>query len=288
VTRVLVTGANGLLGGVLVPTLRNRGHVVLRQSRVDGAELVVDLANPVATERALDAARPEVVVNLAAMTDVEQCEREPQRAFAANATVVRNLTRWIMRSAGACRLVQLSTDQVYDGPGPHNEEHVSPANYYALSKYVGELEAAPAGATVLRTNLFGRSRSQGRRSFSDWVVWACRRREAIKVFEDVWFSPLSLETLSELLVTVVEQPHPGTFNVGSTCGMSKADFAFAVVNVLGLSAELVARANSTEMAVMAQRPKDMRLDSARFESAFAIKLPSLAREINLLKGLYEQ
>ncbi len=286
--RILVTGASGLVGRVLVPMLHCRGHLVLSQSRGGGAEVVVDLTDPLATAHALDAARPDVVVNLAAMTNVDQCEREPQRAFAANATVVRNLARWIAGTAGSCRLVQVSTDQVYDGPGPHGEERVSPSNYYAMSKYTGELEAARTLVTVLRTNLFGRSRTLARASFSDWVVSALRRCERITVFDDVWFSPLSLETLSELLGQVIERPQFGVFNLGARSGMSKAEFAYALADAVGLSTKSVTRAPSTEANLVARRPKDMRLDCSRFESAFGVTLPTLLSEIDMMRGTYAQ
>src|SRR4051794_31479756 len=109
--KVLVTGAHGLLGTALVPYLRSCGHQVTGLARSGDCELHADLAVAGEAFAALDRAQPQVVVNLAALTDVDTCEREPQLAFLANVRAVENLAQWIRRSEGT-HLVQISTDQV--------------------------------------------------------------------------------------------------------------------------------------------------------------------------------
>ena len=176
-TRVLVTGARGLLGSTLVPYLQARGHDVASCSRT-GTGVVADLTDATQVSAALDRVAPEVIVNLAAHTDVDECERNPQLAYLANVRIVENLTMWMRESGGSVHLVQLSTDQVYDGPGPHKEDAVTLTNCYGFSKYAGELAAAAVPSTILRTNFFGRSKCAGRTSLSDWLLRSLVRGDA--------------------------------------------------------------------------------------------------------------
>jgi len=283
--RVVVVGASGLLGSTLVPVLRSHGYDVLALSR-HTEPLGADLTDAGSAGRALDALRPDAIVNLAALTNVDECEREPARAYLLNAHVVRNLAAWVVARGDGCHLVQISTDQLYDGGGPHTEDHVRPINYYAYSKYVGELHAVLAVATILRTNLFGRSRCAGRQSLSDWLVGVLRAGAPAQVFQDVLFSALSLETLAGMIALTLEKRRPGTFNLGSREGLSKADFAFHLARALGLSSDRLVVANSTDTGRAARRPKDMRMDCSRFESEYAVRLPTLESEIQSLRGSY--
>jgi dTDP-4-dehydrorhamnose reductase len=284
--RVLITGATGLLGATLVSVLESSGIDVCRHGRRDG-DIKSELTDRQAVKALLERSRPDTVVNLAALTNVDECERFPQQAYLANTRVVENLVAALAESGDRKHLVQISTDQLYDGTGPHQEGAIALGNYYAFSKYAGELAAAGTSSTILRTNFFGRSRCSSRSSFSDWIVGALRRGETVKVFEDVYFSPLSLERLASLICHVLERPVPGVFNLGSREGMSKAEFCYSLARVLGLPAGPMIRARSTDVELRAYRPKDMRMDCSRFEQSFGVQLPTLQQEIDSMKGSYD-
>jgi dTDP-4-dehydrorhamnose reductase len=285
--RILVTGYSGLLGSALVPHLRSCGHDVLRHARKEGVEVCADLTDAGQVSVALDKATPEVIVNLAALTNVDDCERNPQAAYLANARIVENLATWIQKNNNMCYLVQISTDQVYDGLGPHKEGDITLSNYYGFSKYAGELLAATVPCTVLRTNFFGPSQCPGRASLSDWLVRSLTQGDPITVFNDVRFSPLSLRRLVELVELVINKCQQGVFNLGSKEGMSKADFAFALAKVLALPTKHMKRGTSDDLKLSAYRPKDMCMDSSRFEKVFGVELPTLNQEIQSMKGAYE-
>jgi dTDP-4-dehydrorhamnose reductase len=292
VARVVLTGASGLVGATLEPALQARGHEVIRLDREanrsgEARTVSADFADAGSLARALDRSAPDVIFNLAAMTNVDECQRAPADAYQANTRLVEYLARWVRTRESRVHLVQMSTDQVYDGTGPHEEDRVRPINYYAFSKLGGEIAASAVGATVLRTNLFGRSRAPARSSISDWIVGVLRRREAARVFDDVLFSPLSLETLAGFATLAVDRRLGGVYNLGSRDGFSKAEFAFRLGATLGLATDLLTRTQSGLANLLAPRPKDMRMDCGRFERAFGVLVPTLDSEIQLMRQAYE-
>lgn len=284
--KILVTGAQGLLGNHLVPHLKKCGHDVVGHSRSGQTEVNADLTDAGQVSVILDKTMPECIVNLVALTNVDECERHPHSSYVTNVRVIENLTSWMRNHAHTCHLVQISTDQVYDGIGPHKEDDITISNYYGFSKYAGELVAGTVSSTILRTNFFGRSRCTSRASLSDWLVESLAFGRAITVFDDIFFSPLSLPRLVEFIELSIGKRKQGLFNLGSKEGMSKADFAFILADVLGLQTKCMTRGASDSIKLMAYRPKDMRMDSCRFEDVFGINLPTLREEIESLKGAY--
>ena len=284
---VLVTGATGLLGSALAPLLQERGHQVTRLGHNQATDINADLASFEQTVHSLDQAKPEVIINLMAQTNVDRCETDPHGAYLLNVKAVENLCIWMRGASQPCHLIQISSDQVYDGVGPHAESELTIRNHYAMSKLAGEFAAATVPSTTLRTNFVGRSRREGRISFTDWLHSTLLGTDPINVFDDVMFSPLFIGTLCDCIErSIVERPH-GVFNLGSRDGMSKADFAFAFASATGLPTTNLVRGNSVAVATLtACRPRDMRMQCERFEGRMGLKLPRLIDEIQMLSHDY--
>lgn len=285
-SKILVTGATGLLGCTLVPHLRSLGHEVVACGR-DHGDLRVDLRDGTQVQRAMESAAPDVVVNLAGATNVDSCEKDPQSAYELNVLAVENLVLGL--APGKARLVHVSTDHVYDGPGPHGEHEVTVRNQYAMSKLAGEQAALRLGdrAVVLRTNFVGRSMCVRRHSFSDWIVQVGQERKPANLFTDVRFSPLRMATLSAMLGRAVDQAGTaGIFNLGATTALSKAHFARSLLLAAGLPQDHLRDARLQDMSLGAPRPRGMAMDSRRFELAFGVKLPRLEEEVTALAQEY--
>ncbi len=282
--KILITGASGLLGHVLTPWLRQSGVDVVTQGyrNAVGADVSADTADTVQCHAMLDLHRPQVIVNLVACTDVDACERDPGLAYRLNATSVETLAWWIKRADGR-HLVHISTDQVYDGQGPHREEDARPVNEYGRSKIAGENAALSVGASVLRTNFFGPSMLARRTSYSDWLIIRLREGKNFPVFEDVQFSPLAMTSLVRAISRVIERPKAGVFNLGSRGGMTKAEFALRLAAHLSLDPAPINPVAMASLNLTARRPLDMRLDCRRFEEAFDFALPTTQEEIGSLE-----
>jgi len=286
--KILLLGATGLLGSTLGPHLKSAGYNIVTQARKKGnADFIFDLNDWDATCKFLEQIQPTVVVNLIGLTSVELCQQQTHAGYLANTRTVENIARWIKQSTAACHLIQISTDHVYDGDGPHTEDNVTLTNNYALTKYAGEIAASHIQSTILRTNFVGRSKVSHRESLTDWVYTSLKNGKNVEVLADVLFSPLSMKTLVEMLAIVIQRKPVGVFNLGSNEGMSKADFDFEFAARMGLSTDSMSRINSSEAIFLdAYRPKDMRMDCSKFEKVFGIKLPTLTEEITISIGDY--
>lgn len=283
---ILVLGAEGMLGATLCPSLSAMGYRVLRQSRRGVTEVTLDPLNGAAVAAALSAHQPYAIINLIAESNVDACQVDVQRAYLANVRTVENLVSAMEAGESTAHLIQISTDHVYNGVGPHTESSALPGNIYALTKYAGELAALRAGATVIRTNFFGRSRSSSRISFSDWVVNSLRSKTEFRVFADVYFSALHMTTLTEFVVQAIQQRHSGVFNVGCKDGLSKAEFAQSLASGLSFDTALMRVGSVKDVSLLASRPSDMRMDISSFERNFNVQMPCMVEQIALAVGEY--
>lgn len=284
---ILLLGSTGLLGSTLSPFLSSRGYEVKTHGRSEGAQFQADLNDPKEVNKLLGKIQADIIINLVGLTDVDLCEKQPNQAYLVNVRIVENIAGWIKQKKTSCHLVHISTDQVYDGVNLHAEELVTLTNYYAFSKYAGELAAASVPSTILRTNFFGRSHCAKRVSLTDWIFHSLSNNDSIQVFDDVLFSPLSMSTLSEMIELSVRNKLLGVFNLGSHDGMSKADFAYAFADELDLSTHAMKRTTTDQVTFLkTYRPKGMRMNSAKFENTLGIKLPQLKDEIKRVAKEY--
>ncbi len=285
--KILITGATGLLGSRLTPHLKKCGYEIVTHARTAHADFMFDLSNQAKCFELLTQIKPDVVINLVGMTNVERCQDQLNEAYLANTRAVENLAHWILVSGADCHLVQISTDQVYDGHGLHTEGAVTLTNNYAFSKYAGELAAVRVSSTILRTNFVGRSRLSHRESLTDWVFNSLKAAKNVQVLNDVFFSPLSIAKLIEMIALVVERKPVGIYNLGSHNGMSKADFNFAFAQRLNLPTITMTRIEANQASFLkAYRPKDMRMDSSKFENTLGVKLPNLTDLVEQLAEEY--
>jgi dTDP-4-dehydrorhamnose reductase len=281
INKILILGATGLLGSTLVPHLKKGCNNIVTHARKKGtADFIFYLDDWNTTCEFLTQIQPSIIINLVGLTSVEFCQQQTHASYLANTRTVENIARWIKQSSAHCHLIQISTDQVYDGDGPHIEDDITLTNNYALTKYAGEIAAGQVQSTILRTNFVGRSKVSYRESLTDWVYTSLTTSKNVQVLTDVLFSPLSMKTLVEMIELIIRNKPVGVYNLGSRAGMSKADFDFEFAKILGLPVDTMSRIGISEATFLhAYRPKDMRMDCSKFEKLFGIKLPRLSDEI---------
>ena len=188
--RVAVVGANGQLGSDVVEVFRERGSEVFPLTHAD-----LELANLDSVATCLKSLSPAVVVNTAAMHHVEQCEQQPEKAFAVNAIGVRNLAV-VTKELGAV-LIHVSTDYVFDGTKgqPYIEEDAPvQLNVYGNSKLSGEqfVRTLNDKHFVLRTSaIYGKQpcRAKGGKNFVELMLKLGRERGMVRVVDSEVVSP---------------------------------------------------------------------------------------------------
>jgi len=266
--RVLITGANGMLGQELVRLMgRKPEYDVLAtgrdaEPRFSGGSCGytrLDITDDQAVERIFDDFEPDVVVNCAAMTQVDACETDKELCWKVNADAVEVMAR-CCKDHGA-RLVQISTDFVFDGEsGPYRENaRPNPVSYYGRSKLAGENNARGAGSdrwAIVRTVLvYGAPGADSRSNFVTWVRDKLTAGATINVVTDQWRTPTWVVDLADGIERVVRFRKTGVFHVSGREYLSVNEFAHRIAKVAGLDASMIGEADKTTFRQPAERPE---------------------------------
>jgi dTDP-4-dehydrorhamnose reductase len=257
--RILITGANGILGRALSSRLSN-GHSLFLWGRDEA-----DLTDEARVRAAAKGIEFDVVVHAAAMTDVDRCESEPDFAMAAN----RDATRFVgalARERGAT-LVYVSTDYVFNGTKgtPYLEEDpTAPMNAYGRSKLAGEEAALASGAPCLVTRtswLFG----PGGRNFVDTIAGKLSRGEALEVVDDQRGSPTYAPDLAYAIEILLRRGAHGRVHVTNSGETTWHGLAVEIARYLG-STTPVTPVPSAKFPRPAPRPAYSVLSGERYRA----------------------
>jgi dTDP-4-dehydrorhamnose reductase len=233
--RIGVLGANGQLGTDLCQALQGAGHELTRWTHAD-----FDVCDGEALEAAVDAVRPEVLVNTTAFHKVEACESDPARAFAVNASALRAMAQACERLE--VTLVHLSTDYVFDGTGqePWSEmDPVNPINVYGVSKAAGEFlvqNLCPRHLVVRSSGLYGLRGASGKGgNFVETMLRKGAELGAVTVVDDQVLSPTSTLDLAEAISRLIAGQATGLFHVTNSGACSWYEFACAIFEEAGMA-----------------------------------------------------
>ena len=275
-TRWLVTGVTGLLGSNAALELMQANEVVGASRRaphsapISGVE--VDLS--IALERAGLVARvgAEVVLHAAAISSIEEAERNPDLAWELNVQASADLAA--QAAASGSSFIYISTDAVFDGEaGPYREDALpSPTSEYGRTKLAGEravLEANPA-ALVARVNFYGWSPS-GSRSLAEFFHTRLARGETVRGFTDTIVSTLYVTQLVEALVSLISAGASDVVHVVSSESTSKFDFGRRLAVGFGFDPELVEPALSTDV-LSVKRGSKLALNTDRAANILGFEL----------------
>lgn len=279
--RILVTGSNGLLGQKLTERLQQdkevnliataRGKSALKINR--GEYHSLDISNRENVESILRFTKPEVVINTAAMTQVDDCETQREACWKANVTAVEHLVRCC--EALHIHLVHVSTDFIFDGSrGPLDENEVPrPVNFYGESKLAAEkvIQSSSASWAILRTVLvFGITRDMSRSNIVLWVKNSLEQKKTIQVVNDQWRTPTLAEDLAEGCYLAAKKKARGIFNISGKDFLSPYDIAVKTAEFFQLDASLIKPTDSSKFVQPAKRPltTGFIIDKARKELGY--------------------
>ena len=253
--KVAVIGANGQLGTDTARAFEESGDEVVALAHSD-----IEIADRDSVFAALRGMRPRIVVNTAAMHHVDNCEREPEKAFAVNAVGARNLA-FAARGIGAL-LIHVSTDYVFDGAktSPYLETDCPrPLNVYGNSKLAGEhfVECVAERHFVVRTSgLYGKApcRAKGGRNFVELMLKLGRERGEVRVVDDERVSPTNTRELARQIVALSRSDAYGLYHATAESSCSWHEFAQTIF-ALAQTQVNVKVASPDEFPAKTPRPK---------------------------------
>ncbi|MBI2421433.1 MAG: dTDP-4-dehydrorhamnose reductase [Candidatus Hydrogenedentes bacterium] len=240
--KVLVIGAEGQLGTELCGEFKG---CELHRADLDGGYHRLDIASKKQVKSLITDIGPDLVVNAAAAHNVPQCEEEPERAFAVNATGTRNIAV-ACRETGA-RFMHVSTDYVFGDGGtrPYLESDLpAPLNVYAASKLAGEhlIAANMDNYIIVRTAaIYGMSecRAKGGKNFVGLMLSLAATRPEVRVVTDEFTTPTYTRPLAKQMRLLAEKAEPGLYHVTCNGSCSWFEFAQAIFEETGTDVKLV-------------------------------------------------
>ena len=252
--------------------------------------LRADLLDTGLEHRILDTVRPDAVIHCAAMADVDACESDPQGARRMNAELPGELAQACARRG--IRLLHLSTDAVFDGSkdGFYTEADApNPLGVYSRSKLDGEraVLGADAGAIVARVNFFGWG-LDGNRSIAEYFFNGLSAGRLVNGFTDVWFCPLFVGDLAEILVGMLEKGLSGLYHVVGLEALTKYDFGLRLARQFGSDEGLVIPASVEESGLKARRSHNLRLSIHRLSTDLGYEIPNVSTGIAKFHRQYQQ
>ena len=290
--RILITGASGFLGQGWLKSLQQLPHYTpiahFRNNPVmwfDGEAIGLDLTIPRNVKTLINNSQPVLVINTVGATNVELCEADPELAYTLNEGLPRTLAQQCAKAG--IKFVHISTDHLFSkGNGPFRESDLpSPINIYGKSKLGGEravLEECP-NALVIRTNFFGLSNT-GLSSLTEWILDGLKNGLERKLFRDVYFSPLLIETLVSHVTQLIEKDASGLYHVAGPEQLTKYQFGLKLSRAFGYSTDLIKKANITERKDLCVRPRHMGLNTDKLQATIKTTLPPLDIDLQSLVG----
>jgi len=264
--KILITGSNGLLGQKLLHKLRQDSSVQLiatskgenRVSEKGGYTYFdLDITNNDTVAKGIASEKPDVVINTAAMTNVDLCEDEKQACDALNVDAVKYL-------ADACakidaHLIQISTDFIFDGEdGPYAEEdEPNPLSYYGLSKLKSEqlLQAHSVKWTVLRAIIvFGIGENLSKGNIVLWAKGALEKAEPLNIIDDQFRAPTLAEDLADICILAAKKKALGIFNASGKNIMSIYEIVERIAKHYGNSTDNLNKISTVTLKQKAERP----------------------------------
>jgi len=267
--KILVIGAKGMLGRDLVKTLQSS----FPKDEITGWDLEeIDIQQERSTVTRIRNLEPDVIVHLAAYTDVDGCELNEKKAFAVNAEGTKHVALGGL-TCGA-KLVILSTDYIFNGKkgSPYLEEDSPhPLNVYGRSKWKGEqyVRELVKDALIVRTQwLYGKHG----KNFVASILRQAREKDVLSVVNDQVGSPTYTLDLSRAITLLIERRASGIFHVANRDSCTWYHYARTILELSGIEGVKVVPISSTKLALPAVRPAYSVLDTEKLKRETGLTL----------------
>ena len=278
--KILITGGSGLLGTNWALLKRNDFEIILglhiKKIKIKNVRACqLNMKDEKELEKQIAHLTPNIIIHTAAITDVEKCEKEVELADKINVDLTETICK-ICKKINI-KFVFISTDHLFDGLNAFSTENslVNPLNNYARTKVNAEKAVINANpeALIIRTNFFGWG-TKYRKSFSDFIINNLRNNNQITLFENIYFTPIIISELVNMVHELIDKNKNGIFNVCGNERISKYQFGIKISKLFSLKKSLIKKGSIDQFKDLAKRPKDMSLSNDKVCKALNCKLLS--------------
>ncbi len=292
--KILITGANGLLGQKLIDSLSKREDIDLiatarGQNRLPYQKgytyQTMDITDKTEVLAVMSSQKPDVVIHTAAMTNVDQCETDKENCWAQNVLAVEYLIEACQQNNSF--FIHLSTDFIFDGAdGPYNEEGTpNPVSFYGWSKLAAEhlVQHSSIKWAIARTVLvYGIAHDMSRSNIILWVKNSLENNKNINVVSDQWRTPTLAEDLAQGCILIAEKKAEGVFNISGKDFLNPFQMAHLTADFFNLDKSLITEANSSNFSQTAKRPAKTGFDISKAVKILGFQPMSFNEGIALL------
>ena len=285
----LFTGGASLLAQSWIKNGQNKYNYVLglnqREINHDRFRTIdMDYLSISNIKKKLQLVKADIVINCIGLTNIEECEVKPDSAQEANVEIAGKIAKACFDSK--IKFVHISTDHLFNGENAFVNEmqKYSPLNIYGETKGEGEQTVLNNNkdALVIRTNFFGWGPGY-KNSFSDKILKDLDNKKAAKLFNDVFYTPVSVKVLSKMINLLLNSSASGIFNICSNERITKYQFGLLIAKVFGYSKELIKPISIHDIPNLTHRPKDMSLSNHELCKFLETSIPSLEKQIHQMK-----
>lgn len=291
--KVYITGISGMLGANIAYTLKDKYEIYgtdlieIHMDKVKSERL--NLSDSEAVEESIGKILPDIVVHTAAAVNVELCEKDPQYAEQLNYMVTKNLVHICEKKQ--IRFIYISTDAVFDGEQSElykEEDLVNPVNVYGLTKLKGEQAVLDYKlGTVLRTNIYGFN-FQDKASFGEWILYSLLNNETLNMFTDIYFSPILVNELAEIIDRVIEKDVRGLYHACASGKISKYKFAVLLKEIFHINSGKIVETLSKDFEFKAKRSPDMGMSNEKLKKELNLEISDPEGSLKKFKELYDE
>ena len=255
---ILVTGSTGQLGLHFNSIKDSVFNIIPSYYKKKSSFILLDITNKKDVENAIRASKPDIIINAAAITDVDFCEKNKSLARNVNVEGLKNLIKY---SRSKTKIIQISTDYIYDGiNGVYNEKSIpNPINYYGKTKLEAEniLLSSNREFIIIRVSTLFSNYSN---NFYNWIVSNLKDNNILNVVDDQISNPCYALNLVNLILDLILLDFTGKINFGSIDTLSRYDFALEIAKSKGLNNELLNLSKTSNLNLLANRPLNTSFD----------------------------
>jgi dTDP-4-dehydrorhamnose reductase len=283
--KLLITGASGQLGQALIPKIQDNFKLlcigrtpVLQIPWISGK-----VSDPIFLKKTIKEFSPDIILHFSAMTNVDQCEMNPEESHLINSLSVK----WMLETFAGYFLF-ISTDYVFNGRnGPYLEsDNTNPINVYGQTKLKAEnmINLNSENSLILRTNVLFDYNDSSKASFVNWVVNSLQNSTPISVVSDQYNNPIWTHHLAEIIFFLIKEKITGLLHTGSDEYINRYEFALIIAQKFKLDKSLIKPIQTHDLKQIASRPLRGGLKIDKLKYNYNIPVPSLEGALDLISS----